>query len=79
MYRVHYRSSREADLIFKKFVERKIDHLSNEDQEVFSALMQIDDLTLFQWIEEKVECPNSTYHPVLKQLRVFIKQLTLEN
>ncbi|MGN6671290.1 MAG: succinate dehydrogenase assembly factor 2 [Candidatus Nucleicultricaceae bacterium] len=75
MYRVHYRSSREADLIFKAFVEKKIDQLSGEEQEIFSALMQVDDLTLFQWIEEKVDCPYPQYHALLNKIKVFIQQL----
>ena len=75
IYRARYRSSREADLIFKAFIEKTIEFLTDDEQKIFSELMQIDDLTLFQWIEEKLACPHAHYTPVLKRIQRFIKEM----
>ncbi|MBX9697215.1 MAG: succinate dehydrogenase assembly factor 2 [Alphaproteobacteria bacterium] len=75
VYRARYRSSREADLIFKDFVEQTIEFLTEAEQEIFSALMQKDDLTLFKWIDGSLECPERKYHLVLEKIHIFMKNM----
>lgn len=79
VYRSRYRSSREADLIFKAFVEQTIEFLTETEQEIFSALMQKDDLTLFQWIDGSLECPELKYHPMLEKIKIFMKNMKKSN
>lgn len=79
IYRARYRSSREADLIFKAFLEQTVEFLTDAEQEIFSALMQKDDLTLFKWIDGSLECEESKYHEMLEKINIFMKNMKNSN
>lgn len=79
IYRARYRSSREADLIFKAFLEQTVEFLTDAEQEIFSVLMQKDDLTLFKWIDGSLECEESKYHPMLEKINIFMKNMKNSN
>ena len=53
IYRSRYRGSLELDLLFKKFFEIHGQHLSPEDLQSLSLLLEKDDLMILKWIRQE--------------------------
>ncbi len=71
-YRINYRSTREMDLIFKKFWSNfKNDH-SEDELEIFSRLIDENDVDIYNWIIGASAIPE-IYDIIIKKIRSKIE------
>ena len=67
-YRINYRSTREMDLIFKKFwVDFKNDH-SEDELKIFTRLIDESDVDIYNWIIGNSAIPE-IYIMIIKKIR----------
>ena len=68
-YRLKYRSTKEMDLIFRKFwVDFKENHTKNE-LTIFNDLIHEDDLEIYNWIIGFSKTPKY-YHKIISRIRL---------
>ena len=71
-YRLRYRSTREMDLIFRKFWENFKDNCSDGELANFEKLVEEDDHDLYCWVSGVKDVPadyQSLVHQIAKQIR----------
>ena len=71
-YRINYRSTREMDLIFRKFwSDFKNDH-SEEELKIFKRLIHENDVDIYNWIISVSTTPD-IYKILIKKIRTKIE------
>ena len=71
-YRINYRSTREMDLIFRKFwSDFKNDH-SEEELKIFKRLIEENDVDIYNWIISVSTTPD-LYKILIKKIRTKIE------
>ena len=69
-YRATYRSTRELDLIFRRFWKFfKINH-SEDELMIFESLLNEDDIDIYRWISGDINSPKK-YHELVKKIRTI--------
>jgi len=55
----------ELDFLFQRFLEKQYPHLSDQDQKLFSLLLNEEDPVLYDWLIADVPCTNVTLQPIV--------------
>ena len=71
-YRINYRSTREMDLIFRKFWSYFKNNHTKNDLIILNKLINEDDLEIYNWITGVIEPPKN-YGIIIKKIRSKIK------
>ena len=71
-YRIKYRSTREMDLIFRKFWSYFKNNHSKNDLIIFNKLINEDDLEIYNWITGVIDPPEN-YGKIIEKIRSKIK------
>lgn len=71
--RLHYRSwhrgCKETDLVLGRYCEAHLTHLSEQNLQLFEALLDEDDSDIWNWLTDKTPCPKPEYHALLEALK----------
>lgn len=59
----------ELDFIFQRFLTQHYDQLSNDDQKLFSRLLNEEDPTLYDWLIVDAPCMNQTLQPIVDRVK----------
>ena len=70
-FRAWHRGTREADLIMGQFADANLDTMSQDDLDQFDALLEAQDLDVYNWIIGKEPVPPEFDNDVMKQLLMF--------
>lgn len=57
IFQAWHRGTREMDFIFGGYVDTHIETMDNEALDLFEALMEVDDQTLYRWISGALDVP----------------------
>ena len=71
LFRSWHRGIREMDLIMGGFADAHIGTLSEEELDVFEALIEVPDRDLFRWISGEAEVPENYDTPLYRRLKDF--------
>ncbi len=71
-YRIKYRSTREMDLIFRKFWSYFKNNHTKNDLIILNKLINEDDLEIYNWITGVID-PPANYGTLIKKIRSIIK------
>ena len=74
-YRTRYRSTKEMDLIFRKFWVTFERTYTEDDLSIFEELIQEDDILLYKWISGSVGVPQK-YKEIISRITKEISQKT---
>lgn len=70
--RIRWRSRRgllELDIIFSRFIEKKLDTLSSEEIETYKDLLLCQDNDLLDWVNGKTECNDPRLRAMLDKIQ----------
>ena len=70
-FRAWHRGTREADLIMGQFADANLDTMGQDDLDQFDALLEAQDLDVYNWIIGKEPVPPEFDNDVMKQLLMF--------
>ena len=70
-FRAWQRGTREMDLVFGRFVDARIDLLSEEEIDALEALMEEPDPELYLWIAGTVQVPPHLDTSLFRQIVIF--------
>ena len=59
----------ELDITLTRFLDNGFEQLSEEEQQAFVELADMEDYDLWYWITEKTECDDPRYLPILAKIR----------
>ncbi len=68
LFRSWHRGMREMDLILGHFADTRIDKLSDEELDLYEALLDITDKELLSWIIGEAPVPAAVDTPVYRQI-----------
>ena len=71
LFRSWHRGIREMDLVLGQFADAQIDALSDEELDVYEALLEVPDPEVFKWITQTVDVPPNYDTHVLHRIRAF--------
>lgn len=71
LYRSRYRGMFENDLLLGGFAEKYLETLSEEQLDRFEALLEENDIDLFNWIMERDAVPAALDNDVIKMIQKF--------
>ena len=71
LFRSWHRGIREMDLVLGQFADSEIDSLSDEELDVYEALLEAPDPEVFKWITQTVRVPANFDTAVLHRIRAF--------
>ena len=74
-YRCWHRSSREADLLLGRFVDKNLPILSETDLSQFEALLNEADPDIWDWVVGRKPIPAMLDHSIMERLKIFSSQL----
>ena len=74
-YRTRYRSTKEMDLIFRKFWATFERFYTEDDLRIFEELIEEDDILLYKWISGSVGVPEK-YKVIISRITKEILQKT---
>lgn len=67
-FRAWHRGTREMDMLLGRFVETKLDALSDEDLETFEMILQIPDQDLYKMLVDNAPPPAAVVGPLMDDL-----------
>jgi antitoxin CptB len=70
-FRAWHRGTREADLIMGQFADANIATMSPDELNQFDAILEAQDLDVYNWIIGKEPVPVEFQNDIMKQLLVF--------
>ncbi len=70
-FRAWHRGTREADLIMGQFGDANLATMSQDELDQFDALLEAQDLDVYNWIIGKEPVPQEFDNDVMKQLLAF--------
>ena len=70
-FRAWHRGTREADLIMGQFADANLATMSQDELDQFDALLEAQDLDVYNWIIGKEPVPQEFDNDVMKQLLAF--------
>ena len=70
-FRAWHRGTREADLIMGQFADAHLDTMGHDELDQFDALLEAQDLDVYNWIIGKEPVPPEFDNDVMKQLLAF--------
>jgi antitoxin CptB len=59
----------ELDIVLNRFLDKGFDELSEEEQQVFVELADMEDHELWYWVSGKTECDDPRLAPVVAKIR----------
>jgi succinate dehydrogenase flavin-adding protein (antitoxin of CptAB toxin-antitoxin module) len=59
----------ELDIVLTRFLDKGFDDLSEEEQQVFVELADMEDHELWYWVSGKTECDDPRLAPVVAKIR----------
>ncbi|WP_085783868.1 FAD assembly factor SdhE [Candidatus Nucleicultrix amoebiphila] len=71
-YKAFYRSTREADFLFRSFFEKEVPNLSTIEIDALTKLLDSEDPEIFDWINDFSQPPSEFTH-IIRKLQIFIK------
>ena len=74
-YRARYRSTKEMDLIFRKFWATFERSYTEDDLRIFEELIEEDDILLYKWISGSVGVPEK-YKVIISRITKEVSQKT---
>ena len=77
IFRAWRRGFREADLIFGPFAERYAARLSQEDLDVFEALLDQPDQDVYAWLTDREQPPEQFRTSLLERIKTFRDSLPI--
>jgi len=73
-YRATHRGFKEADAILGAFAALHLSELDENELEMFSALLEVPDQELYDWLRGAVAVPGAHDTPVFAQLKAICEQ-----
>jgi antitoxin CptB len=70
-FRSHYRGMKEMDLLMGGFADSHISEFEHDRLDHYEALLDADDLDVWNWITGKTQAPAEHDTPVLQMIRDF--------
>jgi len=67
-FRAWHRGTREMDMLLGRFVDTRLDDLSEEDLETFEVILQIPDQDLYKILVDKTPPPAAVVGPLMDDL-----------
>ena len=67
-YRSRYRSTKEMDLILRRFWEKFGNNLSDEELDIYENFIDEDDFVLYKWITNIIDYPLQ-YDSIISRIR----------
>jgi len=71
MYRCWHRGMKEMDILLGKFVEARIDHLSEPELDELEAILTENDQDLYAWMTGRNQAPDHLGGPLYRQIIAF--------
>lgn len=71
LYRANYRGFKEADILLGGFAKANVETLSDENIDLFEALLTNKDHDIYDWITGKYPAPAEYDTPLLDMIRAF--------
>ena len=71
LFRSWHRGIREMDLVMGQFADAQIDKLSDDELDVYEALLEVPDPEVFKWITRTAPVPGNYDTPILRRIRDF--------
>ncbi len=71
LFRCWHRGTKEMDLVFGRFVDSEIDHLSDAELDQMEVLMEFPDRDLFSWISGEVAPPAEVQTGTFDKITAF--------
>lgn len=72
-FRAWRRGFKEADIILGHFADERLPLMSDDDLDLFEALLEVPDQDLYGWIIERDATPPAYDSKIMSQLNVFYK------
>ncbi len=73
LYRAHHRGSKEADVLFGRFMETYASRFQGREIEDCAHLFNFDDDEIFLWTEDLVSAPPSLNQRILLLLKEYLR------
>ena len=70
-FRAWHRGTREADLIMGQFADARIGTMTEDELAQFDALLEVQDLDVYNWIIGKTEIPPEYRTSIMQELLDF--------
>ena len=71
LFRAWHRGMREMDLALGTFCDREIATMSDEELDLFEALLAVDDRDLVKWVTGEAPVPAAFDTPMFSRIRAF--------
>lgn len=71
LFRAWHRGTREMDLLMGRYAESVIETLSDDEMDLFEALIEVPDRDLFSWIAQGEPVPANYDTPVFRGLKAY--------
>lgn len=71
LFRSWHRGIREMDLVMGQFADAQIDQLTDDELDVYEALLEAPDPEVFKWITRSAPVPANFDTPILQRIRAF--------
>ncbi len=71
IYRSAYRGCKESEIILQRFIEGEFNVMSEKTLQMFSELLDCDDLDLLDWLK-RVTTPPERFGTIIDQIRRYI-------
>ena len=71
LFRSWHRGIREMDLVLGRFADKNIDGLSDDELNVYEALMEVPDRDLLKWVTGEAKVPANYDTDIFRRVRDF--------
>lgn len=71
LYRAMHRGFKEADIVVGRFAEAHLPEMTEEEMDLFKALLEVPDRELYAWIIGRETPPANYQSPLLEKMQAF--------